>query len=364
MLVIDSLETGRNEFVPQAAEFSELDLRSDTLETALEGFDPHEIFHLAAIHYVPYCNENPGEAFDVNIMGTRNLFESVKEISTVETVVNTSSAAVYPSRERALSEDVTPDPMDVYGKTKLVGEDLANRLGTESEVTTVSARLFNVYGPQETNPHLIPAILEQIRDGSETIELGNLSPRRDFVHVDDVTRALMALADLDESAPRAFNVGSGKAWSVQEVAEAVGSALESDIEIEQEASRVRESDRPHRGRHRPHRTRDRLVTTDRAPKGTQRPARTPAAETGAGTWRWDSNVAFDLLGAAGNAERPGEAASRGHPEDDTVRMTRHDLGPNTASMTDTTIPFAGDDDAPSTERPTGGLPSVEEGRRC
>nr|WP_276411624.1 NAD(P)-dependent oxidoreductase [Halomicroarcula sp. XH51] len=245
MLVIDSLETGRNEFVPQAAEFSELDLRSDTLETALEGFDPHEIFHLAAIHYVPYCNENPGEAFDVNIMGTRNLFESVKEISTVETVVNTSSAAVYPSRERALSEDVTPDPMDVYGKTKLVGEDLANRLGTESEVTTVSARLFNVYGPQETNPHLIPAILEQIRDGSETIELGNLSPRRDFVHVDDVTRALMALADLDESAPRAFNVGSGKAWSVQEVAEAVGSALESDIEIEQEASRVRESDRPH-----------------------------------------------------------------------------------------------------------------------
>jgi UDP-glucose 4-epimerase len=241
--IVDNLFAGRRELVPEDATFHEHDIRSDELKETLQTCRPTAIFHLAAIHSIPYCTEHPEAAFEVNAMGTRMLFDAARELDTLEQVVYASTAAVYPPRDEAHIEDTDPAPIDVYGRTKLIGEDHARLFHADTGVPTVSARLFNIFGPNDTNDHLIPAIVEQLRNGTSAIELGNLTPERDFVYKGDVVRALTKILLEFDGSYRTYNVGTGTAYSVSEVVECIGDALNEDIEIIQDESRTRTNDR-------------------------------------------------------------------------------------------------------------------------
>jgi UDP-glucose 4-epimerase len=156
-----------------------------------------------------------------------------------------SSAAVYPPRKGPNSEQSKASPTDIYGRSKLIGEDLCRLLHQDTGVTTAALRLFNVYGPNETNKHLIPAVLEQLDGENSTVELGNLTPARDFIHVRDVAQAFLQVATaLDEGFER-YNVGTGVEYSVKEVAETIIDTSNHEATVEQASDRVRESDRPH-----------------------------------------------------------------------------------------------------------------------
>lgn len=242
---VDNCVAGTPSLVPDDVEFEQLDIRDEAFTDSVIEFDPDAIVHLAALHYIPYCNENPEETFQVNVMGTRNLLDAARECESLETVVFTSSAAVYPPRKGANNEGSETGPTDIYGQTKLVGEDLMALFAREADVATVTARLFNTYGPNETNEHLLPAVLTQVRAGSREIELGNLKPKRDFIHVSDVVRALTTLLTEREGGYSVYNVGTGTERSVREVVDATSDALGERIEITQDEDRTRESDRPH-----------------------------------------------------------------------------------------------------------------------
>lgn len=245
--VLDNTFAGERDYVPDAAEFYEVDVRElDAVKRTVQRIDPSIIIHLAALHYIPYCNDNPEEAFDVNVVGTRNLLEGARELTGLSGLVYASTAAVYPPRDEPHSETDDEKPMDIYGRTKLVGEDLVELFATETGVPSVSARLFNIYGENETNPHLIPAIIDQLEKEADEheVELGNLSPKRDFIYVEDVANALVTLATEFDGEYRAYNVGTGQSHSVRSVVETVESALEDDIDLQQDEDRVRESDRP------------------------------------------------------------------------------------------------------------------------
>ncbi|WP_253739121.1 NAD-dependent epimerase/dehydratase family protein [Halohasta salina] len=245
VLVVDNCFAGSESLVPDGVAFEQVDIQSNRLSELVSDFDPNVIVHLAAIHYIPYCNEHPEEAFDVNVMGTRNLLTAARELSNLEMMMFASSAAVYPPREGSNSESSETGPTDIYGKTKLIGENLVRQFQQETNTTTAVARLFNVYGPNETNEHLIPAVLNQVRSGDRKIELGNLTPKRDFIHVSDVADALMTLLTEFDDGYGVYNIGTGSEYSVQEVVEKTSEALEEEIDIIQDKDRVRESDRPH-----------------------------------------------------------------------------------------------------------------------
>jgi UDP-glucose 4-epimerase len=135
--------------------------------------------------------------------------------------------------------------MDIYGESKLIGEDLMELFHHNTGTETIVTRLFNVYGPHETNEHLIPAILSQVLEGSREIDLGNLSPKRDFIHVTDIASAIITLVDEFDGSFRTFNVGTGTEYSVREVVSKTSEALGEDIKIAKDETRVRDSDRPH-----------------------------------------------------------------------------------------------------------------------
>jgi UDP-glucose 4-epimerase len=102
-------------------------------------------------------------------------------------------------------------------------------------------RLFNAIGRNETNPHVVPHIFESLQR-SDAIELGNTAPRRDYIDTRDIADAVVAVAGSLEG-HQVLNVGTGVAYSVDDVVERLRAILGRRITVVQEPSRVRATER-------------------------------------------------------------------------------------------------------------------------
>jgi UDP-glucose 4-epimerase len=108
----------------------------------------------------------------------------------------------------------------------------------------VTARLFNTYGPYETNPHLIPHIVESLHHAPE-LELGNILTKRDYIYVEDVAELLDVLARSAKNDYTVVNVGTGCEYSAEEIVRTIEELLGSTIEIRVDPSRLRPVDKLH-----------------------------------------------------------------------------------------------------------------------
>lgn len=249
--VYDQLNPGQATFLPADSPLLQL-IIGDILDEAcltelLISIKPAVVFHLAAIHYIPYCNAHPLETLRVNVEGTESVLRACAAAG-VQGLVYTSTAAVYPPQAGPLSETTVPAPMDIYGYSKLFSEQLVAWHQAQTHSTAVIARLFNVYGPRETSRHLIPELIDQIVGGVDTVALGNLEPKRDYVHVEDVAQALFRLAIHAQSWPDTclrVNVGTGIERSAREVLDELQQAAGRTLSVRQDPTRMRPSDRPH-----------------------------------------------------------------------------------------------------------------------
>jgi UDP-glucose 4-epimerase len=243
--VVDNLSFGSRQFisVDDAHFFKEDILNAPALNQIFEKVEPQIVIHLAAIHFIPYCNAHPFEASQVNIQGTINVLEASKKH--VKQFLFASTAAVYPIAEGPLHEDGLTGPMDIYGLSKLAGEHLCKGFFAQTGVNTIIARFFNAFGPNETNPHLIPEIQSQILGGQRTISLGNLEPKRDFIHTYDMAVAVNCMISQLQQGLHTINLGSGVEYSVTEIVEAFERQLGEKININIDTNRVRKVERMH-----------------------------------------------------------------------------------------------------------------------
>lgn len=248
--VYDNFFTGKKEFLPVGEKGLSV-VSGDILDTgglmrAMGDFLPERVVHLAALHYIPYCNAHPLETLRVNAEGTQSVIECARRHSAViKKLVFASSAAVYPIGEGPNREDGPVMPTDVYGISKACGEELVRLFSKESGVPSVSLRMFNVYGPKETNPHVLPEIFGQLRENGR-LTLGNIYAKRDFVYVKDVAAAIIMLAGTEgEASCGAFNIGTGAEHSVAEIIDVVRNILGRPIEVVIDERRLRDVDRMH-----------------------------------------------------------------------------------------------------------------------
>lgn len=122
-----------------------------------------------------------------------------------------------------IAEDHPVRPNNPYALTKHLAEQVCEFHAQSTGLPVTVLRIFNIYGPGQSQDFLVPTIVRQVLDpASETIRLRDGSPTRDYVHVDDVASAIMAVISLDGW--RLFNVGSGTAISVLDIAERLRSA--------------------------------------------------------------------------------------------------------------------------------------------
>jgi UDP-glucose 4-epimerase len=224
VVVVDDLSRGSpDNFGPDRDQV--LVVREDVtngLGQIFASFRPQAVFHLAALHFIPDCDAAPAHCLRVNVDGTRAVLEATAALGHRASLVLASSAAVYaPAGGPLREQEDSLGPVDVYGSSKRWAEELAASFAVGTGTAVGIARLFNVFGPGETNAHLIPSLICQLKAG-DLVRLGDLSSKRDYVFVDDVAEALLRLARYASGGRSAtVNIGSGRAYAGHEVVQAV-----------------------------------------------------------------------------------------------------------------------------------------------
>ena len=244
--VLDNLSFGNREFINVPDKNFHLAdiLDREAVEQVFSTFRPQNVIHLAAVHFIPWCNEHPFESSRINIAGTINILDSCRKYG-VEKVFFASTAAVYPIYDHAVKETDQTGPLDIYGLSKLTGEHLCNEFHLMTGIPVIICRFFNAFGPNETNPHLIPEIQKQVNSGSRRIKLGNLAPKRDFIHTYDMANAVFTLINKVNAGIDTYNLGRGIEYSVTEIVDSFARQLGEKIEIETDPARVRKVERMH-----------------------------------------------------------------------------------------------------------------------
>ncbi|WP_458428424.1 NAD-dependent epimerase/dehydratase family protein [Methylorubrum populi] len=247
--VVDSLRYGTVRFTPDemsAIDFQKIDINDpEAVRVAFETFEPEAVVHLAAIHYIPECEQDPSLAVRTNVLGTQNILAACPSGCRV---VFASSGAVYKPDDRPHREDTALiEPSDIYGFSKLHGEHYVRYAARTHGLSAVIVRLFNVIGPGETNPHLLPEIVAQLKSGRTTISLGNLWPKRDYIHVQDAAAGFVATtlnSDVVAGETVTVNLGTSHSYSVAEIIGKLKAITGSDFTLIQDDTRKRAVDRP------------------------------------------------------------------------------------------------------------------------
>jgi UDP-glucose 4-epimerase len=222
-------------------------LDETTLLESLIIHKPEYVFHLAAIHFIPLCNENPTKAFQINVLGTISIIQSISKCDFVRSLIFSSTGAIYNDSDKPLSENEIPTPIDVYGQSKLLAEQVIEFYSKHKfKNTNVGiVRLFNNIGLYETNEHLFPHIVQELKKSYNTVSLGNTKTKRDYISTIDTACGLLKIAvNLNENFD-VINLGTSKEYSAEEIIQIFSSKLNRHIKINSEYSRIRSSDKMH-----------------------------------------------------------------------------------------------------------------------
>lgn len=221
--VLDDLSMGTRDNVPATARFIQGDVRDPAaVRTALDGVDA--VLHEAAIVSIRASVEHFVRDADVNLMGTLNLLQQMAG-RPIKRAVLASSMAVYAdsATPTPLTEQSAMEPIAPYGAAKLAAERYWLLMGAHAGIPSTALRYFNTYGPNQTfTPYVgvITIFIKRLLTGQTPVIFGDGEQRRDFIHVDDIVRANLAVLDAGDAAVsgRVFNVGTEHATSVNEIA--------------------------------------------------------------------------------------------------------------------------------------------------
>ena len=244
VLVLDNLLSGKTEYLNTKIEFKKFDIRYSTIRLykILQDFQTDYVFHLAACPFIPDSYTNPGEFVDINIKGTLNVLKACQEAS-VEKIIVYSSSEIYggtKNREEAINENTPTFPRSFYATTKLATDRLSYNFFKEHNVPVVILRQFNSFGPNWTQPYIVPEIMKQFSK-SNILKLGNLKACRDFIYVKDQVRMVSELMEKGELG-EVYNLGSEKSYSVEEIATLIGKLMGKEPDFQVETSKLRPDD--------------------------------------------------------------------------------------------------------------------------
>jgi CDP-glucose 4,6-dehydratase len=212
------------------------DLRdADAISDAVNGTDA--VFHLAAQTIVGNAAAAPREAFEVNVLGTRNVMEACHDQGVGRVIFASSDKAYGASEELPYREDFPLRAVHTYDASKAAADILARTYWRSNQLPVAVTRFANLYGGGDLNfSRLVPEAVSAVLDGRRPVIRSDGTPQRDFLYVEDAARAYLAIADaLDGDAARgeAFNAGGGEPHAVADVlaliAELVGTDMEPDI---------------------------------------------------------------------------------------------------------------------------------------
>jgi NAD dependent epimerase/dehydratase len=173
----------------------------------MEGMDI--VYHLAALIAIPYSYHAPDSYVDTNIRGTLHICQAARESGGIR-VVHTSTSEVYGTAQFVpITEHHPKQPQSPYSASKIGADAMALSFFNAFSLPVTNARPFNTFGPRQSARAIIPTIISQIAGGRTDIDLGDLTPTRDFNYVKDTARGLLALGESGDTIGKEVNIATG-----------------------------------------------------------------------------------------------------------------------------------------------------------
>ena len=226
--ILDNLSTGKEENINPKAKFINCDISTASeidMLFYINGADV--VFHLAALARVQPSIEDPISFNEVNVKGTLNVLLAAHKAKVKRVVYSASSSCYGDATKFPTPEEHSTNPLSPYGLQKYVGEQYCKMFSEVYNLDTVSLRYFNVYGERMNLEGAYCLVLgifaKQMLEGKPLTINNDGEQRRDFTYVGDVVEAnILAATHKEPLNGEAFNIGNGKEFTVNEIADMLG----------------------------------------------------------------------------------------------------------------------------------------------
>lgn len=204
---------------------------------AMEGVS--QVFHLAALIAIPFSYHSPDSYVDTNIKGTLNVLQAARKRNT-DRVLITSTSEVYGTAQYVPIDEKHPfQGQSPYSATKIGADRLAESFYRSFNLPVSIVRPFNTYGPRQSARAVIPTIISQLISGKKEINLGSLTPTRDFNFVKDTVAGFIAIAQSNNTIGEEINIATQTEITIGQLAEELIRQINPEARIICDEQRLR-----------------------------------------------------------------------------------------------------------------------------
>lgn len=247
--VVYGSDKEKTNLISEEVKFQEGDiLDSEQVNQIIEKDSPDIVVNLAAISSVGASWNIPQATISVNVVGALNIMEAARKCSVMPKVMFIGSSEEYAASYAPINEETPLDANNPYGISKMTQERFAQVYRERYGMKIYCVRPFNHTGIGQRDCFVLPSFCKQVADIEKAgktgvIKVGNLAAERDFSDVRDIVRAYRMIVE-SEDCSKIYNVGSGRAYSLNELLEYIISLSNQKITIEVDPARVRPIDTP------------------------------------------------------------------------------------------------------------------------
>lgn len=244
VIVYDNFSSGKKEYVESFPRVKIIpgDLRNrPNVANAIKNCN--YVINLAALPFIPDSYHYPQEFFDINTNGTLNLIIEAIQSKKIKNFVQISTSEVYGTAKKIpMDENHPTSPHSTYAVSKLAADRAAFTLHKEHNFPVVIIRPFNSFGPNITQPYIIPEIIMQVLGGKNTITLGNVDSARDFTYVSDTAYGIIKALFSEKAIGETINLSSRKSFKIKKIVHIISSITGRKTEILIDKKRFRPYD--------------------------------------------------------------------------------------------------------------------------
>ncbi|MDB0013860.1 NAD-dependent 4,6-dehydratase LegB [Alphaproteobacteria bacterium] len=210
----------------------------DTHQMRHEIRNMEYVMHLAALVAIPYSYVAPQSYIDTNISGTLNVLQAARDFDIP--IIHTSTSEVYGSAQYVPMDEQHPlQGQSPYSASKIAADQIAYSFFSSFGLPVKIIRPFNTYGPRQSMRAVIPTIIVQIANGVREIELGAISPSRDFSYVSDTVSGFIKAMNSEKGIGEVVNLGSNFEVFIKDAVNIIADAMNADVKVISKSDRLR-----------------------------------------------------------------------------------------------------------------------------
>ena len=209
----------------------------DSVQSVLKGADV--VIHMAALIGIPYSYVSPLAYIRTNVEGTYNVLQASKELELDQVMITSTSETYGTAQYVPMDEDHPKVGQSPYSARKISADQIAISYYRSFDLPVTIVRPFNTYGPRQSSRAVIPNIVSQILTNNGEVNLGNISPTRDFTFVEDTCSAFESIIGCNKLIGEEVNIGTNSEISIRDLVEEISNIIGIEAKIVEVDQRMR-----------------------------------------------------------------------------------------------------------------------------